>query len=138
MGSGIVIAGATGHGRTPADYDTPGLAARLEGLSPPALDRLDFAAIRVDGAGVVRALNRAAAALPGIQGEDAVGRCFFDDVAPSLAGAEVRGRIARALERGALDLELGRGFGLSDPLHGLRGRMQPASGGGFWLFLARL
>ncbi len=123
---------------TAPGYDTPGLAACLEGLSPHALDGLDFAAIRVDGAGVVRALNRAAAALPGIRGDGALGRSFYDEVAPWLAGAEVRGRIARALERGALDLELGRGAGLSDPLHGLRARMQPAGGSGFWLFLARL
>lgn len=118
-------------------FDTPGLAAHLESLSSPGLDALDFAAIRVDGAGVVRALNRAAAALPGIHADGAIGRSFYNEVAPSLAGAEVRGRIARALERGALDLELGHSIGL-DPLHGLRGRMQPASGGGFWLFLAGL
>ena len=114
----------------------PGLAACLERLSPPDLDRLDFAAVRVDAAGVVRVLNRAATALPGLFAADAVGRPFYDEVAPSLAGAEVRARIERALERGALDLELGHGSGLFDPLNGLRGRMQPADGGGFWLFLA--
>ena len=118
-------------------FDMPGLAARLEQLPPPALDALAFAAIRVDQAGLVRALNREAAALPGIRAEDAIGRSFYDEVAPSLAAAEVRGRIMRALERGALDLELGHGVGL-DPLHGLRGRMQPAGGGGFWLFLTRV
>ena len=116
------------------DFDMPGLALHLDRQAPFDLDGLDFAAIRVDGAGVVRALNRIAAALPGIQAGDAIGRSFFDEVAPSLAGAEVRGRIQRALERGALDLELGH----VHKLHGLRGRMQPAAGGGFWLFLARV
>ncbi len=124
-----------GAGVTPPDFDTPGLAARLEMLSPSELDRLDFAAVRVDAAGVVRAINRAAASLPGFHGDAAVGRSFYGEVAPSLANAEVRGRIERALERGAIDLELGHGSGFTDPLHGLRGRMQPAGGGGFWLFL---
>ena len=122
---------------TPPGFDTPGLAAILERLASPELDGLDFAAIRVDGAGVVRALNRVAAGLPGIHAEGPVGRSFYDEVAPSLAGAEVRGRIERALARGALDLELGHTIGFGR-LHGLRGRMQPASGGGFWLFLAPL
>ena len=136
MGGGNGIGGAS-PGMIAPDYNTPGLAACLERLPAQALDGLDFAVIRVDGAGVVRALNRVAAALPGIQAEGAVGRSFYHEVAPSLAGAEVRGRIERALDRGALDLELGHHFGL-DPLDGLRGRMQPARGGGFWLFLARV
>ncbi len=130
MGSDDAIAGP------PPDFDLPGLAARLEASPPAELDRLDFAAIRVDADGIVRACNRAAAALPGLYAGDAVGRSFYGEVAPSLAAAEVRGRIERALERGALDLELRHGF--STPLHGLRGRMQPAGGGGFWLFLAAL
>lgn len=120
---------------TAPGFDMPGLAARLERTSPAELDRLDFAAIRVDAAGVVRAINRAAAALPGIHADAAVGRSFYGDVAPSLANADVRGRIDRALERGAIDLELGHGAAFSGPLHRLRGRMQPAGGGGFWLFL---
>lgn len=119
-------------------FDTPGLAAWLEKLPPQALDGLDFAAIRVDAAGLVRVLNRAAAALAGLHAEGAVGRSFYGEVAPALAGAEVRGRIDRALERGALDLELGHTFSLAGALHGLRARMQPAGGGGFWLFLSPL
>jgi photoactive yellow protein len=123
---------------TPPVFDTPGLAALLEHWSSSDLDRLDFAAIRVDAAGAVRALNGAAATLPGLHGKDAVGRSFYDEVAPTLANAEIRGRIERALRRGALDLELGHSSGIADPLHGVRGRMQPAAGGGFWLFLAAL
>jgi hypothetical protein len=119
---------------TPAPrYDSPGLAVRLERRPPAILDRLKFAVVRVDGNGVVSAFNRAAAAIRIFNPEGAVGRSFFDEVAPDLANAEVRARIERALERGALDLELGHGG--ADPLVGLRGRMQPASGGGFWLFL---
>ncbi len=130
MGPGLVADGAT-----PPEFDTVGLAAELERFSPEDLDRLNFAAVRVDAAGVVRALNRAAAALPGWHGQAAVGRSFYDEVAPDLAQAEIRGRIARALERGAIDLELAHGSGFAGPLHGLRGRMQPACDGGFWLFL---
>ncbi len=122
-------------GATRLEFDTVGLADLLEASSPGAVDQLDFAAIRVDAAGVVRVLNRAAAALPGVQAQGAIGRSFYDEVAPSLAQAEIRGRIARALERGAIDLELSHGAALAGPLHGLRGRMQPASCGGFWLFL---
>lgn len=130
MDSGLATAGAT-----PPEFDAVGLATLLEGLSPGALDQVAFAVIRVDGAGVVRALNRAAAALPAVHADGAVGRSFYDEVAPSLAHAEIRGRIERALERGAIDLELAHGSGFADPLHGMRGRVQPASGGGFWLFL---
>jgi photoactive yellow protein len=113
------------------DFDTPGLAARLEHAGPAAADRLDFAAILVDADGMVRACNQAAAALPGLHATAAVGRAFYTEVAPSLANADIRGRIQRALERGALDLE----FSHDGALSGLRGRMQPAAGGGFWLFL---
>jgi hypothetical protein len=116
-------------------FDAPGLAYHLERVPPDVLDRLDFAAIRVDGQGIVQALNRAAAALPDFHGEGAVGRSFYGEVAPALAAADVRGRIEKALERGALDMEFGHSGALSDPLSGLRGRMQPATGGGFWLFL---
>ena len=121
---------------TGLNYDTPGLAMRLDGAAPDLLDRLDFAAVRVDGAGVVRGFNRAATELPIFSAAGAVGRSFYDEVAPGLAVSAARALIERALERGALDLELGGGGGLTDPLHGLRARMQPAAGGGFWLFLA--
>jgi hypothetical protein len=116
-------------------FDMPGLAALLEPVPTGTLDGLDFAVIRVDGAGLVRALNRTAAALPWLQAEGAIGRSFYGEVAPSLANADLRARIERALKRGALDLELGHVSSLADPLHGMRGRMQPAKGGGFWLFL---
>lgn len=117
-------------------FDTPGLARLLEGLTAPELDAVSFAAIRVDAAGRVRAFNSEARSLLGGGVGEAIGRSFYGDIAPSLATAELRGRIDKALERGAIDLEFGHSGAPSDPLRGRRGRMQPATGGGFWLFLA--
>ena len=127
---------AAGTGADRPGYDMPGLARVLEAASPEVIEGLDFAVVAVDAGGLVRRCNRAALAL--FAAEDAIGRKFFEEVAPALAHAAVRSQIERALKRGALDLELGHAVAVADPLHGLRARMQPAAGGGFWLFLQRV
>jgi photoactive yellow protein len=120
------------------DFEAPDLARRVEALPSDDVDRLRFGAIRLDPRGVVRHYSRAEGRLSG-RGDARVtlDRAFFAEIAPCMDTPEFRGRIERALASGTLDLEFGHVGDFADRDRELRVRVQPASSGGYWIFMQR-
>jgi photoactive yellow protein len=127
----------TGPDSDPSDFDRPDLARAVARLTADQLDALPFGAILVDAAGVVQHYNRAERRLSGSGDRPRLGRAFFTDVAPCMAGPEFRGRIEAALARGTLDIEFEHTGDFDDPDRVLRVRVQSGTEGTFWIFIAR-
>ncbi|MET0340517.1 MAG: hypothetical protein ABW252_05925 [Polyangiales bacterium] len=118
-------------------FDMPGIAAALERASAAELDALSFGVVRLSDAGVVVTYSKAEGALSGFDPRRAVGRSFFDAVAPCMNTPAFRGRIEDEGKRGTLDIEFGHTGDFSDPGRFIRVRVCAATGGGFWLLLER-
>jgi photoactive yellow protein len=118
-------------------FDEPDLAAAVAALPPGALDRLPFGVILVDAAGLVRVYSEAERRLSGSGGRPRVGLDFFAAVAPCMDSPEFRGRIEAARASGRFDLEFGWVGDFADARRALRVRVQPADGGGIWIFMLR-
>ena len=119
------------------DFDQRDLARRVETLPPEALDALAFGAIRLDGAGVVRAYSARERQLSGSGDLPRLGLDFFAQVAPCMDTPRFRGRVEAARAAGRLDLEFGWIGGFADRLRSLRVRVQSAADGGTWIFMQR-
>jgi photoactive yellow protein len=117
------------------DFNAPDLAARAEEASQFDLDNLPFGAILLDRAGTVMFYSEAEARLSGY-GEIPIGKNLFE-ISKCFGSDDFRGRIARALEAGALDLEFGWPHDFANPSRELRIRVQSSRTGGMWLFLER-
>lgn len=118
-------------------FDAPDLARAVEALPDEAVDALPFGAIRVDTDGIVRVYNATERRMSGSGDLPRLALSFFTDVAPCMDNPGFRGRIEQALAMGRFDIEFGWVGDFSDANRSLRVRVQPASEGGCWLFLAR-
>lgn len=118
-------------------FDHDDLAAAIERLPAEALDALPFGAIRLNGDGDVVVYSGAEKRLSGYGDRPALGRQFFTQIAPCMDTPGFRGRIERALAAGDADIEFGWVGDFSDAGRELRVRMQPANGGGCWIFMQR-
>ncbi len=121
----------------PPDFDQPDLAAAIERLPVEALDDLPFGAIRLDADGNVVVYSGAEKRLSGYGDRPALGQHFFTRIAPCMDTPAFHGRIARALAAGAADIEFGWIGDFGSAERELRVRVQPATGGGCWIFLRR-
>jgi len=117
------------------DFDAPDLAARAEGVSLLELDHLPFGVIRIALDGTIEFYSATEARLSGY-GEIPLGKNLFA-ISECLGGDEFRGRIERALAKGAVDLEIGWSGDYGDPRRELRIRVQSSNNGGLWLFIER-
>jgi photoactive yellow protein len=117
------------------DFDAPDLAARVEQASQFDLDQLPFGVILLDPDGVVKFYSAAEARLSGY-GESPIGQNLFK-ISSCFGSDDFRGRIARAMEQGPVDLEFGWPHDFADPKRQLRIRVQSSRNGGLWMFLER-
>jgi photoactive yellow protein len=118
-------------------FEQPDLARAVEALPVQALDGLPFGAIRLDADGIVRVYSGAERRLSGSGDRARLGLHFFREVAPCMDGPRYRGRIERAIAEGRLDVEFGWTGDFDDAERSMRVRVQPASGGGCWIFMQR-
>lgn len=103
---------------TPASHTNP--AQKHPAQS--ALDHQPYGCVKVNKAGCVLELNVAASALLGIRAADALGKCFFTQVAPSSGSAAFHGRFKAAMAgNGVLNKVLDHRFFLSDAPQPIRG-----------------
>lgn len=119
------------------DFDTPALARAIEALPPSVVDGLPFGAIRLGVDGAVAYYSAAERRLSGSGLHDRIGLDFFGRVAPCMDNPDFRGRVERASAAGTLDLEFTHIGDFEDRDRELTVRIQPASVGGYWIFLRR-
>jgi photoactive yellow protein len=118
-------------------YDAPHLAKAVEELPPGAIDALPFGAIRLNAQGVVTFYSEGERRLAGFARQAPLGDDFFASIAPCMDNPEYRGRIEQALAAGHLDLRFYHTGDFSDRTRELEVRVQPATGGGYWIFMRR-
>jgi photoactive yellow protein len=117
------------------DFDAPDLAARIEKLSQHDLDKLPFGVIQLDREGTVLFYSATEARKSGYR-ENPIGQNLFG-LSQCLGSDDFRGRIMRALEEGAVDIEFGWQGDYSDPKRDIRFRVQSSRQGGVWIFVER-
>jgi photoactive yellow protein len=122
-------------GQVLVDFDAPDLAARVEQLSDAERDALPFGVIHLDRDGTVLFYSATEARLSG-NPNSPKGQNFYA-LSRCMGGDNFRGRIARALEEGAVDLEIAWPGDYGDPNRELRIRVQSAHDGGVWLCIER-
>ena len=118
-------------------FDMRNIAAALESLAAAEIDALPFGVVRLADSGVVSTYSKTEALQSGFGERRAVGRHFFDLVAPCMNTPAFRGRIEEEGRRGTLDLEFGHTGDFEDPARLIRIRVCSARGGGYWLLLQR-
>jgi len=118
-------------------FDTPDLARAIEALPTDVVDTLAFGAIQVGADGIVVYYSASERRLSGSGMRDRIGLDFFSRIAPCMDNADFRGRIERAIAAGAFDLEFTHVGDFEDRDRELTVRVQPASAGGYWIFLRR-
>lgn len=117
--------------------DDPELPRRFQQLSQAELDELPFGVVRLSAEGIVEFYSKREGELSGYADRPALGRPFFDSVAPCMNTEPFRGRIEAEQQAGRFDLEFGHTGDFDDPTRILRCRVFSAVGGGYWLLLAR-
>ena len=117
------------------DFEAADLAARVEALTERERDALPFGVVRLGPEGIVIFYSATEAYQSGY-GRSPVGENFFE-ISRCLNTDEFRGRIARAIEAGPVDLEIGWKGDFTDPSRDLRMRVQSARDGGVWIFVER-
>jgi photoactive yellow protein len=117
------------------DFDAPNLAAEIEKLSPYELNHLPFGVILLDPEGTVMFYSETEARQSGFN-KIPTGQNLFK-ISHCMAGDDFQGRIARAMEKGPVDLEFGWKGDFNDPKRDLRFRIQSSSGKGVWIFVER-
>ena len=118
-------------------FEEANLARIVETLTPAEVDALPFGAIRLDDEARVSFYSQAEATLSGYGARQALGGQFFTEIAPCMSHASFLGRIERARLSGKLDIEFGYVGDFDDADKELRVRVQSATGGGYWIFMAR-
>lgn len=117
------------------DFDAADLAARIERLTQYELDRLPFGVILIDRDGTVLFYSETEARQSGYGGTP-LGQNLFA-ISSCMGSDDFRGRILRAAEQGAVDLEFGWPGDFGNPDRELRIRVQSAQRRGFWIFIER-
>lgn len=117
------------------DFDSPDLAAAMDGLTRAEIDRLPFGVIAINRFGKVLVYNRTEIEQSGYPGPDPVGTSLYQ--IGRFAGSAFRDRIERARKQGRIDLEIGWFGDFSDPGRALRVRVQSGRGGKIWICIER-
>lgn len=106
------------------NFTTPASHTNLAANQPTrsALDHQPYGCVKVNKAGRILELNVAASALLGIRAADALGKCFFTQVAPSAGSATFHGRFKAAMAgNGVLNKVLDHRFLISNAPHAIGG-----------------
>lgn len=122
-------------GRPAVQFDARDLVDQIEQLSQHELDHLPFGVILVDREGVVMFYSKTEALQSGY-GKIPLGRNLYE-ISPCMAANDFRGRINRALEEGAVDLEFGWAGDFADRTRDLRLRVMSSNTDGVWIFIER-
>lgn len=124
-------------------FDSRTLAHDIEELTAAEIDALPYGVIRLDDEGRVLFYSKAEGRLSGYGRRPALGRLFFEEIAPCMNTAEFQGRIATARALGQIDIEFGWFGDFDDPERHIRVRIVSATqtsatqGGGYWMALSR-
>jgi photoactive yellow protein len=113
------------------------LAARLDALPRASLDALPFGVIRTDATGAVVYFSATEAQQSGYQGDRALGRTFFTEMAPCMGTPAFLQRIERAASAGTLDVTFEHVGDFQDAERELTARVFSAASPGLWIFLRR-
>ena len=116
------------------DFDAPDLAARIEQLGDAERDELAFGVIHLDREGIVLFYSAAEGRQSG-NPSPPLGQNFY--ALSCMGGDSFRGRIVRAQEDGAVDLEIAWPRDYGGVIRDLRIRVQSAADGGVWLCIER-
>lgn len=110
----------------------------LDQLTAADADALDFGVIRLDDEGVVTLYNAWEARMAKVLPEAALGRNFFQEIAPCTDNALFEGRFTAGVQAGELDVTLDYVFSYRmDPLS-VKVRMYRHSASGTnWIFVQR-
>lgn len=112
------------------------LAQEMERLAPEEIDRLPFGVIGLDPQGTIRLYNRTEAETFGVGNRPVIGKTFYSDVAPCMNNAYFKGLIDKARAAGKLDLQFTFIGSYVNARQELKVRVQSASDGGTWIFIA--
>lgn len=82
--------------------ETAGVLERADVLSEAELDTLPVGMIQLDRSGTVLKFNQTESALARMDKADAVGKSFFDEVAPCTKVQEFYGRFVEGVEKKSL------------------------------------
>jgi photoactive yellow protein len=115
-----------------AKFHDPDVGARLDAMSPAALDALPFGVIKLDTECRVLTYSRTEARQAGYSLPAPIGANFFHDLAPCMDTPQFRGMIDKARAAGTLDLELVHIGDFDDRTRQLNVRVVAAQGGGTW------
>jgi photoactive yellow protein len=116
-------------------FDAVDLARQIENLSQYQLDTLSFGVILLDRDGTIVFYSQTEARKSGY-GEIPIGKNLFE-ISPCMANNDFQGRIKRAMDEGAVDLEFGWAGDFADPTRDLRLRVISSSNNGIWIFVER-
>jgi photoactive yellow protein len=119
------------------EFEAADLARQVEALDAETVDRLPYGVVKLDARGVVQLYSFTEAQLSGRKKRPTVGLDFWREVAPCMAGPDMRGRVEAAAAAGTVDIEMGWIGDFDDPRGEIRIRVMSAAGGGLWLFMNR-
>lgn len=122
---------------TARDFDAVDLAAQIESMSPAEIDALPFGVIGLDEQGCVRVYSATEARQSGYGARPALGRMFFEDVAPCMNNPTFKGRIEDMRRKGLLSIRFTFVGDFSDRHRAFTVRIVSASDGGVWIFHQR-
>ncbi len=118
-------------------FDAADLARRIEAMETQDVERLPYGVFKLDARGVVQVHSWTEAESAGRLTRPAVGLDFWREVAPSLSGPDMRGRVEAAAAQGAVDVVMGWSGDFDDADGEIQIRAMSAAGGGLWLFMKR-
>lgn len=118
-------------------FEADDLASDVETLKVEDMDRLPYGVIKLDARGVVQIYSWTEATESGRRKRPTVGLNFWRDVAPCMAGSDMRGLVEAAAAQGAVDVVIGWIGDFDDPDGEIQIRAISAMGGGLWLFMKR-
>ncbi|HHP7237089.1 PAS domain-containing protein [Longibacter sp.] len=85
------------------DFDSENVGEKLHRSSDDQLHAASFGIVRVDDGGNVEFYNQYESELSGVSPEDAIGRNFFNQLAPCANNRIFQGRFKKGVRTGSLD-----------------------------------
>ena len=115
--------------------DNPGIVEQLERLSEQELDELPFGVIRIDRVGKVLFYSKTEARLSGY-GQIPIGLNLFE-LSSCLASDDFRGRMTRAIEHGAVNLDIAWSGDFASPKRDICFHVRSSSPNNIWILVER-
>lgn len=121
-------------------FEQDDIANVLSTLNEDQIDNLAFGMITLDGNGTILQYNAAEGAITGRDPKQAIGRNFFDEVAPCTKTPEFHGRFTQGVKSGDLNVMFEYTFDYNMTPTRVRVHMKNAPGatGKFWVLVKRV